>query len=387
MPNEESYYDVLGVGRDASPEEIRRSYRRCAIKYHPDRNPGDKQAEARFKQCAEAYEVLSDTDKRHRYDQFGRAGLRGAGLHDWAHMDVHDIFSVFGNLFGLGDLFGGVGGGGPVGPRQGASLRCALEVTLEEVARGANKTIEIRREELCEACRGSGAASGRRDRCATCAGTGRVQRASGFFRMVSDCPACGGRGSVVAQPCAECKGRGFVPKKRTMEIQVPAGIEDGQRIRYAGQGGAGEPGAPRGDLYAEVHVEPHPFLERHGCDLVCQVPVSISQAALGAEIQVPTLDGPQSLTVERATQSGDLFRLQGKGLPDVHAGGRGDILVQVVVEVPKGLSARQEELLRELAKTEEKGVLPHRESFLEKLAKHFRQGNDRAKKAKGSRKR
>jgi len=383
MPNEESYYGVLGVARDASPEDIRRAYRRCAIKYHPDRNPDDKQAETRFKQCAEAYEVLSDPDKRRRYDQFGKAGLRGAGLHDWAHMDVHDIFTVFGSLLGLGDLFGDLGAAGHAGPRQGASLRAALDITLEEAARGVTRKLEIRREEICEACHGSGSASGRRDRCATCAGAGRVQHGGGFFRMVSDCPACRGRGSVVARPCIRCKGRGFVSKTQTMEIQVPAGLEDGQRIRYAGQGDAGEPGAPRGDLYAEVRVEPHPFFQRHGRDLLCQVPISFSQAALGAEVQVPTLDGPHDLAIKAGTQSGDLFRLPGKGLPDVHGRGRGDILVQVAVEVPKRLSARQEELLRELANTEEKGVLPHRESFLEKLAKHFRPNAGRTKKVKG----
>ncbi len=387
MATDESYYDILGVPRGAAADEIKTGYRQCAIKYHPDRNPGDAQAEARFKQCAEAYEVLSDPDKRRRYDQFGKAGLRGTGVHDWQHVDVHDILSMFGDLFGLGDLFGGFGGGrARSGPRAGASLRCTLDLALEDVAKGVVKTLDVRRQEPCEACQGSGAASGRRGTCKTCGGAGRVQHGGGFFRMVTDCPACGGRGTVVAEPCKVCRGRGFVPKKQTIEIQVPAGIEDGQRIRYAGQGDAGEPGAPRGDLYAEVRLEPHPLFERHGRDLVCQAPISFTQAALGADLEVPTLDGPDRITIAPGTQSGDLFRLAGKGLPDVHGYGRGDILVQVVVEVPKRLSRRQEELLRELAATEEKGVLPHRESFLEKLAKHLRKGNDGGRKSEKNRK-
>ena len=367
---EEDYYAVLGVGRSAAAEDIQSAYRKCAMRYHPDRNPGDKEAEAQFKQCAEAYEVLSDPEKRRRYDQFGKAGLRGAGMHDWAHTDVHDIFSMFEDVLGLGGLFAGFGGryAGPQGPQPGASLRCTVEVGLEEVLRGTAKTVRLSRRELCERCKGSGSVSGRREACRACGGQGRVQRGGGFFRIVTDCPQCGGAGTVLRDPCPECKGRRFIARRREIEIHIPPGIEDGQHIRLRGEADAGEPGAPRGDLYAVVGVRPHPFFERHGADLVCLVPISFTQAALGAKIDVPMLEGKKAMDIARGTQSGDLYRVKGQGLPHIEGHGRGDLLVQVVVEVPKKLSRREEELLRELAETEGKGVLPHRESFLKKLA-------------------
>ena len=368
MPDDE-YYAILGVPRGADSEAIKRAYRQCALKLHPDRNPGNKEAEEQFKKCAEAYEVLSDPEKRARYDQFGKAGLRGAGVHDFAHADVHDIFSMFQDVFGFGDLFGGMARGGPA---RGASLRCVVGVTLDEVLRGVSKAVRISRRELCDKCRGSGSASGRREPCPVCGGHGRVQQGGGFFRIVTDCPRCHGAGSSVRDPCPECRGRRFISRHRTIEIRVPAGIEDGQRIRYGGQGDAGDPGAPPGDLYAEVRVEPHEFFERHGRELLCQLPVGFTQATLGAEVEVPTLEGKETLKVGRGTQSGDLYRLKGRGLPDVEGYGRGDLLIQVVVEIPKKLTHHQEELLREFAKTEKKGVLPQRESFIEKLAGYLR---------------
>ena len=375
MPADAEYYELLGLKPDASAEEVRRAYRRCAMKYHPDRNPGNKEAEEKFKKCAEAYEVLSDPERRGRYDQFGKAGLRGTGVHDWQHADVRDIFSMFSEVFagfgGLEDMFG-FGGGGRGGPRRGASLRCYIDLALEEAARGAAKTVRLARQEPCEACRGTGAKSGRRETCPTCRGQGRVQKGGGFFRLVTDCPHCRGTGQVVRDPCGTCIGRGFVERQREIEIQIPPGVEEGQRIRYAGQGDAGEPGAPRGDLYAVIRIEEHPFFERHGMDLLCQVPISFTQAALGAEVEAPTLDGPEPVTVAPGTQSGDLYRLRGKGMPDVHGRERGDILVQVIVEVPKRVSKRQEEILREFAATEKRGVLPQREGFLDKLAAYFR---------------
>jgi molecular chaperone DnaJ len=378
MPEEEDYYVVLGVSRDANAEAIRTAYRKCAKQYHPDQNPGDKAAEERFKKCAEAYEVLSDPEKRARYDQFGKAGLRGAGVHDWAHTDVQDIFSMFGDVFSFGDLFGGFAGRG--GPARGASLRVILGITLEEVLRGASKTVRISRRELCEKCRGSGSTSGRRDKCSTCGGHGRVEQGGGFFRIVTDCPRCRGAGSFVRDPCPECSGRRFISRQRTIEVQVPPGIEDGQRIRYGGQGDAGEPGAPAGDLYAEVQIEAHPFFERHGRDLLCQLPIAFTEAALGAEVDAPTLEGKEKLKIARGTQGGDLYRLRGKGLPEIGGYGRGDILVQVIVEIPKKLTHHQEELLAEFAKTDRKGVLPQREGFLEKLAGYLRQDKAEDKK-------
>ncbi len=379
MPADEDYYAILGVGRDADPEAIKSAYRGCAMKYHPDRNPGDKAAEDNFKKCAEAYEVLADPEKRRRYDQFGKAGLRGAGVHDWQHADASDIASAFGDIFGLGDLFAGFGG--RAGPAQGASLRVVLGITLEEVLGGTRKTVRVARRELCPKCRGSGSASGRRDPCPVCGGQGHVEQGGGFFRFIRECPRCRGAGSQVRDPCPDCRGARFVSHQRTIEIQVPAGIEDGQQIRYSGQGDAGEPGAPSGDLYAEVQIEAHPFFERHGRDLVCQLPVSFTQAALGAEIEVPTLTGKDTLKVARGTQGGDLYRLKGQGLPEIGGRGRGDLLVQVVVEIPKKVSHHQEELLREFAKTERKGVLPQREGFVEKLANYLRSDEAEEKKS------
>ncbi|MCX5655745.1 MAG: molecular chaperone DnaJ [Planctomycetota bacterium] len=381
MPDEVDYYAILGVDRGADHEQVRSAYRECAKKNHPDLNPGDKEAEERFKKCAEAYEVLGDPEKRRLYDQYGKAGLRGAGVHDWAHTDVNDVFSIFEDVFNFGDLFGGLGGRARRGgPARGAHLRVVIDVTLEEVLKGTKKTVQITRRELCEKCKGTGSASGKRERCATCAGQGRVQQGGGFFRIITDCPHCRGRGTIIRDPCKECGGHRFVGRQRTIEIQVPAGIDDGQHIRISGQGDAGEAGGLRGDLYAEVHVAQHPFFERHGRDLLCQVPISFTQAALGAEVEVPTLEGAENMTLPRATQSGDLARLRGRGLPDIQGYGRGDLLVQLVVEVPKKLTSRQEELLREFASSERKGVLPQRESFLEKLAKYLKQDKAEGKK-------
>ncbi|HUU09829.1 MAG TPA: molecular chaperone DnaJ [Phycisphaerae bacterium] len=372
MPADDDYYAILGVPRNAATDELKKAYRQCAIRYHPDRNPDDEEAEAQFKRCAEAYEVLSDPDKRARYDRFGKDGLRGAGVHDFSHVDVHDIFSMFQDVFGLGDLFGGRGRQRQ-GPQPGQSLRCFIDISLEDVLTGATKTVRLSRQERCDACEGTGSVSRRRRTCPTCGGQGRVQQGGGFFRIVRDCPQCGGAGTSVADPCPACGGRGLVAHKRTIEIQVPPGVDDGQRIRYAGQGDAGEPGVPRGDLYAVIRLQPHPFFERHGRDLLCQLPVSFTQAALGAKVDVPTIQGTEPMEITRGTQSGDLYRIDGKGLPDVEGYGRGDILVQVIVEIPKKLSRRQKELLHEFATTEKGGVLPQRESFLEKLASYFTQ--------------
>jgi molecular chaperone DnaJ len=371
MPDDASYYEILGVGREAAPEEIKKAYRQCALKFHPDRNPDDQAAEDQFKKCAEAYEVLADPDKRRRYDQFGKEGLRGAGVHDWRQADVHDIFSMFEDVFGFGDLFGGARGGSRQGPHHGASLRCTIDVTLEEVLSGTTKNVKISRREPCPKCKGSGSASGRRDKCSVCSGHGQVQQGGGFFRIITTCPQCGGAGSVIRDPCSECRGHRFTSVQKTIEMHIPPGVDDGQRIRYGGQGDAGEPGAQRGDLYADIQVEAHPFFERHGRDLLCQVPISFAEAALGAKIDVPTLEGKEFLEIARGTQSGDLYRLRGRGVPEIEGRGRGDVLVQVVVEIPKKLTRQQQDMIKEYAATEQKGVLPQREAFLEKLAGHM----------------
>jgi molecular chaperone DnaJ len=377
MPDED-YYAILGADRGADHEQIRSAYRECAKKNHPDLKPGDKEAEERFKKCAEAYEILGDPEKRRLYDQYGKAGLRGAGVHDWAHADVNDVFSIFQDVFSFGDLFGGRGG--RHGPARGAHLRVVIEVTLEEVLKGTKKTVQITRRELCGKCKGTGSASGKQEKCVACAGQGRVQQGGGFFRIITECPRCRGQGTIIRDPCKECGSHRFVGRRRTIDIQVPAGIEGGQRIRIPGEGDAGEPGGPRGDLYAEVSVAQHAFFERHGRDLMCQVPISFTQSALGAEVEVPTLEGMEKMTLPRGTQSGDLARLRAKGLPDLQGYGRGDLLVQLIVEIPKKLTARQEELLREFAASERKGVLPQRESFLEKLAKYLGEGKPEGKK-------
>jgi len=369
------YYEVLGVGKGASADDIKRAYRRMAMKYHPDKNPDNKQAEAKFKECAEAYEVLSDAEKRKRYDQLGHEGLRGAGMHDFSRMNVEDIFS----MFGLDDFFGGIFGGGRrgrssqrAGPSRGYDLETTVELTLNDVAGGAEKTIEFTRQDLCSECGGSGSAKGTKPgRCPTCAGSGQVARGGGFFQMVSTCQQCRGSGQIITDPCKKCRGAGHVPKKRTVSIKIPPGVHEGQGVRVGGEGEPGRSGGPRGDLYCYVKVKPHEFLERDGNNLIAVVPISFTQAALGATIDVPSLDGTQKLKVPAGTQYGSVFRIKGQGLLSMRSGRAGDQLVQILVETPSRLNAAQEELLREFAKTENKHVSPKATTFFEKLKKHF----------------
>ncbi len=362
------YYEILGVSRDASGDEIKRAYRQAALKHHPDRNPGDAEAEARFKEAAEAYEVLSDPEKRQRYDRFGHRGLSGAAMHDFSHMGVQDIFSMFEDIFG-GGIFGGA-------RRGGVDLQAEVELTLAEVATGVERTVEFDRNDYCDRCSGSGAEPGSKRRtCTQCGGYGQVEQQTGFSvlfgRVVTTCPVCRGRGTLITSPCQSCKGRGRMPKRRVLNIKIPPGIDDGQVVRVPGEGEPGEDGAARGDFHCVVRVRPHPFFERHGADLLCRVPVSFTQAALGATIEVPTLDGREQVTLERGTQFGALIRLAGKGLPSLRTRRRGELVVQVVVEIPRKLNRRQEELLREFAATEDKTVLPESKSFFEKLAEFF----------------
>ncbi|MHC4299893.1 MAG: molecular chaperone DnaJ [Planctomycetota bacterium] len=368
------YYEVLGVGRDASAEDIKRVYRRQAMKYHPDKNPDDKEAEAKFKECAEAYEVLSDPNKRQRYDQYGHDGLRGAGMHDFSHMDVEDIFSMFGFDDIFGSMFGGRGArtAGRTGPARGYDLETTVELTLKDIANGAEKTIEFTRQDLCGECSGSGSAKGSSPgKCPTCGGSGQVARGGGFFQMVSTCRQCGGAGQVITNPCKKCRGTGKVPKKRTVNIKIPAGVHEGQGIRVASEGEPGRGGGPRGDLYCYVRVKPHEFLQRDGNDLIAVVPISFTQAALGTTIDVPSINGTKGLKIPPGTQYGSVFRIKGEGLPDMRTRRTGDELVQVTVETPTKLNAEQQALLREFAKKENKRVSPKTTSFFEKLKKHF----------------
>ncbi len=375
------YYDVLGVDRNASADDIKRSYRRLAIKYHPDKNPGDKEAEAKFKECAEAYEVLSDPDKRKRYDQFGHEGLRGAGVHDYSHMNVNDIGDIFGDMFGdiFGDIFGGrrgrrAGAAGGQRATRGYDLETTVTLTLEEVAKGCEKTIEFTRQDNCTECGGSGVAKGKKPSpCTTCGGSGQVQRAGlgGFFQMVSTCPTCHGAGQVITDPCKKCKGKGQVPKKRKLSVKIPAGVHEGQGIRVGGEGEPGRMGGPRGDLYCYVRVKAHPFMMRDGSNLVVTVPLSFTQMALGATIDVPTLETTRQLKIPAGTQHGNIMRIRGEGLPDIRSGHKGDLLVQMVVEIPKKLSDEQEKLLRVYAETEKVDVHSESKSFFEKIRQHF----------------
>ncbi len=364
------YYEILGVSRDVGDEDIKRAYRKLAFEYHPDRNAGDETAAEKFKEATEAFEVLRDPDKRARYDRYGHAGLGGAEMPDF------DPRSVFQDLFGggLGGIFGDLfGGGRRAGPQPGRDLQVGLEIDLVEAARGVTKTLTIPREENCPECAGSGAKRGTRpSECRRCRGQGVVLMSQGIFRLQQTCPGCGGRGSVITDPCGKCHGHGRVTVQRSVAVHVRAGVDNGDRLRVSGEGEAGDPGAPRGDLYCVIRVREHPLFHRDGANLICQVPVTISQAALGAEIEVPTLSGPIKHTLKRGTQAGEVVRIAGRGLPNLRAGGRvGDLLVQVLVLTPRNLTKRQEELFRELAEIDQKHVAPERKSFLDKLKEFF----------------
>ncbi len=364
MAIERDYYEVLGVARTASDGEIATAYRRLAIKYHPDKNPGDQEAIERFKEAAEAFEVLNDPDKRSRYDRFGHAGVNGNRGHQFH--DVEDIFSAFGDIFG--DLFGG----GRNRPRKGRDVRCDVTLTLHEAAQGVTKTVEFQRHEVCDSCQGSGAAKGsRREVCSYCRGQGRVIQAAGIVRMQTTCPKCHGEGSTVKNPCTDCRGSGQRLKKVVTDVEIPAGVDDEMRVRITGQGEPSPNGGPPGDCYCFISVLPHPLFERDGQHLVCRVPITYSQAALGTTLEVPTLTGRGELEVPAGTQSGTVFRLGGKGMPDPRRRGLGDLLVQVVIEVPKKLSKEEDTLLRELAEIEHKHVAPERKGFFDKLKEYF----------------
>ena len=365
------YYEVLKIERNASRAEIDRAYRKLAIKYHPDSNPDNEDAVEKFKEATEAYEVLSDREKRERYDRYGHSGVEG--VHQFN--DVEDIFEAFGDLFGggmFGDLFGSRGGGRRRRRRRGADIRCNVTLTLEEAARGVEKEVSFRRRVPCESCEGSGAAPGSNPvTCETCGGHGQVIQSAGILRVQTACPTCSGAGQQISQPCTKCHGSGLQNDKATLTVPIPAGVDDGTRVRVQGKGEASPDGGPVGDVYVFVTVKPHELFKRDGNHLVLQLPISYSQAALGAEIEVPTLNGPQSLRVEAGTQSGEVFTLRGQGITDPHGGRTGDLLVQVFVEVPKKLSEPQENLLRQLAELDHESVLPHRKSFLEKLRTFF----------------
>ncbi len=370
------YYEVLSVSKTASGDEIKRSYRRLAMKYHPDRNAGDGKAEAeiKFKECSEAYEVLSDDQKRQRYDQYGHAGVSAS--HDYSHMEAADIFSMFEDIFGgMGGGRRGGGGGATRGASRGYDLEVQVELTLAEVATGAEKTIEFDKQDLCETCKGSGAKPGTQPVvCVQCGGQGRVaqQGFGGMFKMVTTCPNCRGRGTVVKEHCGTCGGSGRQLRKRAVTIKIPGGVHEGQAVRIVGEGEAGEGGARPGDLHCYITIKAHPIFTRHNNDLVCQVPISFTQAALGASIDVPTLKGNEKMEVPAGSQHGEVFKLRQKGLPDHRSGRTGDELVQILIEIPRKLTDKQRELLKEFADSEDERTMPQRRGFLDKIKEVFK---------------
>ena len=344
------FYEVLGVSKGADEREIKKAYKRLAMKYHPDRNQGDAGAEEKFKEVKEAYEVLTDENLRARYDQYGHAGVdpsQGGGHGGFG--GGADFGDIFGDVFG--DIFGGRGGGRR-GPARGADLRYNMELTLEEAVRGVSKEIKIPTQVHCEVCNGSGAHTGSQAQtCPTCHGSGQVQMRQGFFAVQQPCPHCHGRGKIIKDPCRKCHGEGRYQKTKTLSVKIPAGVDTGDRIRLSGEGEAGETGASAGDLYVQVHVREHEIFVRDGNDLYCEVPISFTTAALGGEIEVPTLDGRVKLKIPESTQTGKLFRLRGKGVAPVRGGGAGDLMCKVVVETPVNLDKRQRELLEEFRKS------------------------------------
>lgn len=367
MATKRDYYEILEVERKASSDEIKKAYRKAALKFHPDKNPGDKEAEVRFKECSEAYEVLSDSEKRSRYDQYGHDGLRGSAVHDYQNMQYDDIFSMF------NDIFSGMGGGRASQarrPNRGFDLETMTEITLQDVARSCEREVEFTRQDMCKTCEGTGAKPGtKRKICSTCGGRGQVvQRGfGGMFQMVGTCPACMGQGSTVDKPCPDCDGGGRSPLNRKIIVKIPAGIHDGQAVRVRGEGEPGEGGSNRGDLHVYVKVKEHPFFHRQDDDLLVEVPISIAQAALGADVEIPTLFGKSSLHVAPGTQPGQVLKVKGLGLPDLRGGRTGDLIAAITVEVPRKLNKKQEQLLREFAATEERDVLPAQTSFFDKL--------------------
>lgn len=350
------YYEVLGVARTASDQEIKSAYRKLALKYHPDRNQGDTQAEERFKEAAEAYAVLADAQKRAAYDRYGHAGVgagAGAGFDPTIFADFNDIFGNLGDMFGFGDLFGG--GRRRGGPQRGADLRYDLEISFEESARGSETTIQIPREETCETCKGSGSAPGSSPEvCSQCQGRGQLRFQQGFLTIARPCHVCHGTGRVITKPCPECRGAGRTEQDRRITVKIPAGIASGQRLRLYNEGEHGAAGGPPGDLYVVVHVREHPFFQREGNDLYCEAPVNFPTLALGGEIRIPTLlDGEETLAIPAGTQAGARFKIRGKGIPSVSGRGKGDLFVIVRPAVPKKLTKEQKKLLEDLARTME----------------------------------
>lgn len=365
------YYEVLSVSRTATDQELKTAYRKLAMQYHPDRNPGNAEAEDRFKQCSEAYQVLADPDKRAAYDRYGHAGVSGAaqGGNGNPFVDIQDIGDIFGDLFGFN-----VGGGNrkPSRMQKGRDIRYDQTIVFEDAVFGKEIEVKIRRMEACPDCRGMGSANGRGpSTCPQCQGHGQVRYQQGFFSVARTCNVCAGTGSVISDPCTTCRGDSRVEREHSIQVNIPAGVEEGTRIRYQGEGDAGRFGGPSGDLYIVLSVKQHEFFERDGNDLHCVMPISFPQATLGAEIEIPTLEGQTMLKIPEGTQSGKEFRLRGKGVPFLNERGRGDLVVQVAIQTPKKLTRIQKELLRQLGDTLITENTPTSRSLFEKVKEIF----------------
>jgi molecular chaperone DnaJ len=382
----EDYYALLGVEKTATPEEMKKAYRKKAVQFHPDKNPGNKEAEEMFKKVSHAYEVLSDAEKRAAYDRYGPAAFdgsggmpRGPGGMQGGGGGFHDPFDIFREVFGqqggggggiFDEMFGG--GGGRDGSRDGADLRYDLEITLEEAARGFEKEISFRKAVTCERCDGSGAEPGsRRVTCPTCRGAGQIRRSGGIITFTQTCPTCGGAGTKVEKPCTACRGEGRVAKNTKLNVRIPPGVDTGSRLRSSGNGEAGMAGGQAGDLYIVLAVKEHELFERQGEDLFCEIPIKFTLASLGGNIEVPTLFGKASLKIPAATQSGTTFRLRGKGMPSLRGGHQGDQLIRVHVEVPQALTSEQKRILEEFARVSGDAAEPTSKSFFEKAKKFF----------------
>lgn len=365
------YYETLGVSKDVTEKDLKKAYRRVAMKFHPDRNPDDKESEEKFKEASEAYEVLSDSQKRSVYDQHGHAGLDGAGGMGGGYGGGAGGFSdIFGDVFG--DMFGG-GGGRRGGPSRGSDLRYNLDLALEEAVKGKSVKIKVPTLVSCKPCSGSGSKPGTSAKtCATCGGVGQVRMAQGFFSVQQTCPSCRGQGKTISDPCTSCHGQGRTEETKTLSVKVPPGVDTGDRIRLSGEGEAGGEGGPAGDLYVQVNVRDHEFFERDGKNLYCEVPIGIFEACLGGEIEVPTLDGRVKLRIPEETQTGKLFRLRGKGVTSVRGGVAGDLMCRVVLETPVNLAKDQKQLLEQMRDSMRgKKHSPRQESWFEGMKKFF----------------
>ncbi len=393
-PQKTDYYEVLQVNRNASQDEIKKAYRRLAMKFHPDRNPGDPKAESKFKEISEAYEVLSDAAKREQYDRFGHDGLKsafGPGGFDFARDFTHaaDLEDILGSIFGGGggffdEIFGGGRRQRGTGPQRGADLRFDLEVDLEECAFGSEREIILPINEECSQCRGTGVAAGsKRETCKHCAGHGVVVSGGGFFQVRQTCPVCGGTGSIITKPCSACQGGGRVKARKRLTLRIPRGVETGSRLRLAGKGEDGIRGGPPGDLYVVINVRRHEVFERRGDDLFCEVPVPFEAAALGGELEVPTIDGFAKLKLAAGTENGKVFRLRDKGIQNVEGYGRGDLHVRVVVEVPVRLNSREKKALKEFGDAREEGAYPLARELRKRVEAFYERRDIIAKKQSG----